>query len=290
MLKTKGLEEPKRAVVLGGKGFVGSEIIKYMNKINFPVLSLGRNEVDLLSPNAGKKLIEYFKKGDVIIITSAVAPVKNYQMLIDNINMMKSICDVLSAIEVNNIVYLSSDAVYSDSEFPLQESSTTQPDNLHGIMHVTRELMLRSVSVKPLAIVRPTLIYGPNDPHNGYGPNKFYRSAMSSQRISLFGAGEERRDHILVNDVAELCCRVGITCYNGYLNAATGNVASFDVIADKIIGLIGGEVIKEYNPRVGEMPHGGYRPFNPNLSLNLFPDFKYTVLDQGLRAMHNLKI
>ena len=286
MLEVTNFETPKRAVVLGSAGFVGSEIVKQLKNFNIPTLPLGRQEVDLLAPDASKKMIKYFKKNDVIIITSAVAPVKNYNMLNDNINMMNSICTALSSTEVNNVVYLSSDAVYSDSEGPLIESSNTQPDSLHGIMHVTRELMLKSVLSNPLSIVRPTLIYGPNDPHNGYGPNRFYRSANTSGSISLFGAGEEKRDHIFVTDVAELCCRVAVGCYSGVLNAATGNVHSFDDIADMIARVVRKEIIKEYVPRVGEMPHRGYRPFDPKLTLKIFPDFKYAVLDRGLIKMH----
>ena len=39
-----------------------------------------------------------------------------------------------------------------------------------------RENILKLLNIK-LCIVRPTLVYGANDPHNGYGPNKFIRLA-----------------------------------------------------------------------------------------------------------------
>ena len=56
----------------------------------------------------------------------------------------------------------------------------------------------------PLAFLRPTLIYGANDPHNGYGPNRFRRQAAKGETITLFGEGEEKRDHVPVDDVAAL--------------------------------------------------------------------------------------
>ena len=34
-----------------------------------------------------------------------------------------------------------------------------------------------------LSIIRPTLIYGNKDPHNGYGPNQFFRLAHSNKNI-----------------------------------------------------------------------------------------------------------
>ena len=50
-------------------------------------------------------------------------------------------------------------------------------------MHLMRENMLKLLDVK-LCIVRPTLIYGTNDPHNGYGPNQFIRLAQSKKKQS----------------------------------------------------------------------------------------------------------
>src|SRR5258708_20458707 len=71
---------------------------------------------------------------------------------------------------------------------------------MHGIMHLARELMLNATVKAPLAVVRSTLIYGEGDPHNGYGPNRFRRLAAAGQEIVLFGEGEERRDHVLIDD------------------------------------------------------------------------------------------
>ena len=70
-------------------------------------------------------------------------------------------------------------------------------------MHLTREMMIKEIKDIPIAIIRPTLIYGKNDPHNGYGPNSFNRLLDKNENIKLFGEGEEKRD-MYVNDVAEL--------------------------------------------------------------------------------------
>ena len=45
----------------------------------------------------------------------------------------------------------------------------------------------------PKSFVRPTLVYGENDPHNGYGPNQFIRNAQNSKNIVFYLVGEERR-------------------------------------------------------------------------------------------------
>ena len=70
-------------------------------------------------------------------------------------------------------------------------------------MHATREAILKNKFSKILCILRPTLIYGIGDSHNGYGPNKFLRLIKKNKNISLFGKGEELRDHVSINDVTK---------------------------------------------------------------------------------------
>src|SRR2546428_337223 len=79
------------------------------------------------------------------------------------------------------VVYVGTDAVYDDDTNPVRESSPCQPSSFHGTMHLARERMLIETlrpARTPLAMLRPSLLYGPGDTHNGYGPNRFVRSAL----------------------------------------------------------------------------------------------------------------
>jgi nucleoside-diphosphate-sugar epimerase len=149
-------------------------------------------------------------------------------------------------------------------------------------MHLAREVMLKSVVKAPLALLRPSLLYGAADPHNGYGPNRFRRLAAAGEEIVLFGEGEERRDHVLIDDVAELICRTLVHRSAGTLNIATGEVHSFRAIAEKIVAMAKSPVALRGTPRQGPMPHNGYRPFDPAATFKAFPDFRYTPLMDGL--------
>ncbi len=87
--------------------------------------------------------------------------------------MMNVVCEVLQKQAIQQVIYISSDAVYADSDQPLTETSVIAPTSLHGVMHLTREMMLQSVCSEnniSLAILRPSLLYGAEDPHNGYRP------------------------------------------------------------------------------------------------------------------------
>jgi len=133
----------------------------------------------------------------------------------------------------------------------------------------------------PFASLRPTLIYGAADPHNGYGPNRFRRLAAAGRDIVLFGDGEERRDHVLIDDVADLAARIVMHRSRGVLNAATGTVMSFRDIAARVVALSGSGAPVKSSPRSGPMPHGGYRPFDASATHTAFPDFRYTPPADG---------
>src|SRR5438445_142247 len=176
------------------------------------------------------------REDDSVVFVSALAPTRNNAMLIDNLRMAEAVCAALAAQPVAHLVYVSSDAVYSDDANPVTERSCQQPSSLHGVMHLAREIMLRAALKLPLAILRPTLIYGAKDPHNGYGPNRFRRLAAKGEAITLFGEGEEKRDHILVDDVAAPASAVLHHRSKGVLNIATGRSASFRGVGGMIVG------------------------------------------------------
>jgi len=274
---------PARTVVLGAGGFIGGAIVRKLEASGVPTLTLGHKNMDLLADGASDHLAAMLRGDDALVAISARAPCKNPAMMLENIRMMATVCEALARQSVAHVVYMSSDAVYADGPLPLSEASPAAPGSLHGAMHVAREQMLAaSVGSTPLAILRPTLVYGAADPHNGYGPNRFRRQANKGETITLFGEGEERRDHVDVDDIAELTRRVLERKSEGILNIATGTVTSFRDLAEKAVALSPRKVEIKGSPRSGPMPHGGYRPFDPKATRDAFPDFQYTMIDAGL--------
>ena len=248
------------------------------------VVGITRNDIDLLSDNAAVQLASVLRKSDTLVMVAAQAPVKTNAMIIDNLRMVKAVCEALDRSPVNHVVYISSDAVYADSNGPLTERSCAQPASLHGVMHLAREVMLANAWKGPLCLLRPTLIYGAGDPHNGYGPNRFLRLAAAGKEIVLFGMGEECRDHVWVEDVSEILSRVVFHRSTGILNIATGSVMSFREIAERAARLFNKVSQVTTSPRVGLMPHNGYRPFDITAMNFAFSDFRCTPLTDGLTA------
>ncbi|HJO89225.1 MAG TPA: NAD(P)-dependent oxidoreductase [Alphaproteobacteria bacterium] len=273
---------------MGAGGFVGGQAAAKLEADGILVLRLTRSEVDLLVQGAAEKLAGLLESRDCLIVVSAIAPCKNAAMLADNMAMMGAVCSALEKTPVAHVIYISSDAVYNDSDGLLSEDSVTAPDNLHGIMHVARELMLKSVvGETPLAILRPSLLYGLDDPHNGYGPNSFRRLAAKGEDITLFGEGEERRDHVLIEDLADIIRLVALHRSKGVLTVATGEVVSFKDMAEMVVARFDEAVVIKGSPRKGPMPHNGYRPFDVSATRDAFPEFRYTLPSEGIARVHS---
>jgi UDP-glucose 4-epimerase len=280
---------PRRVVVIGAGGFVGGAIVKALRRESVPILPLTRQELDLTTPDAAATLKELLTEADSVVMISAVAPAKTVGQLMLNLRMAEAVCAALTEQPIAHLVYISSDAVYADDANPVTERSHCAPSTLHGMMHAARELMLRSSTKALVAMLRPTLIYGDADPHSGYGPNRFRREAAGGGPIKIFGEGEERRDHVMIDDVARLAILMLLHRSAGALNAATGVSTSFHDIAHETARLFDAEIRVESLKRQGPPPHLMHRHFDIAACLKAFPSFRFTPLAEGLaQACGNL--
>ena len=271
---------PSRVVVLGAGGFVGSAIVRRLAAESIACLPLTRKECDLLAPDASTRLRSLIRGTDSVVVVSAIAPARTAADVTTNVRMVEVVCEVLAATPPAHLVYISSDAVYVDDANPVTERSCCQPSSLHGVMHLAREVMLRTSVKAPLAILRPTLLYGAGDPHNGYGPNRFRRLAAKGEPITLFGNGEEQRDHVFIDDVAAIVALALARRSRGILNVATGTSHSFRTLAEKVAALAPRPVAVQATPRQTPVTH---RHFDITTALKAFPTFRYTPLDVGLQ-------
>jgi nucleoside-diphosphate-sugar epimerase len=280
-----GESAPSRVVVLGPSGSVGAPVMRDLVEAGLDVLPVGKARLDLTDASAAAELTRLLRADDVLVFVSAAAPVKNRQQLLDNVLMANAVCEALQSVRPAHVVYISSDAVYADSPEPLIETSPTAPTSLHGVMHLCREMMLQEACRDVLCILRPTLVYGADDRHGGYGPNRFFREARSGGPIQLFGNGEELRDHVAAEDVAAIVRRVVLRRSIGVLNVATGMPATFEQIAIMIASVCGVPDHILRLPRSGPMPHRGFRVFDVAATNEAFADFRFTPLADGLRRL-----
>jgi UDP-glucose 4-epimerase len=276
---------PQRVVVIGSRGFVGGAIVAELERAEISTLPVSSEKLDLLAPGADAALAALLRPEDAVVIVSALTPDrgKDVATFMKNLRMMEQICAALQTTPVAHVVNIGSDAVYADEPSLVDEATPVTPAGFHGMMHAARETMLRAVVSANLALLRPSLLYGATDTHNGYGPNRFRRTAKSDGKITLFGNGEEKRDHVAIDDVAAIVRLVLQHRSAGILNIATGSSASFREAAELVAAQFDRPVEIVPQKRGGPITH---RHFATGALSRAFPDFRPTALADGIAAAH----
>jgi UDP-glucose 4-epimerase len=279
--------KPARVVVVGARGFVGQAIVAALAARSVHCLALGSQDIDLATPGAAELLAHRLQGDDAVVMVAALTPDRGRDIatFMKNLRMMQALCDAIGKQSVAHIVNIGSDAVYPDAAALVDETTPAAPNGFHGMMHLARELMLGSVAKMPVAYLRPSLLYGPGDTHNGYGPNRYRRTAATEGKIQLFGNGEEQRDHVFIDDMAELVWRCLAHRSSGTLNVATGRSASFREIADMVAAQFGKRVAVLTQPRA---PNASitHRHYQVAARIRSFPDFAPTPLGDGIATTH----
>ena len=239
-------KDPSRVVVVGSNGFVGSSLLHYLNNCGINTLGLSLRKL-LESPQNISYIINMLREDDVVVMLSAITPdkVRNsglVETFNKNIQMAQLVCDVLKKKVCSQVVYFSSDSVYSYEDLVISEMTVPNPQSSYGKMHLMREQMFQENIRCPLLIFRSTQIYGALDPHNSYGPCRMLRSAIYEEKISLFGDGVETRDHIFIEDIIKLLVILLKYRSFGIVNGATGASISFAKIASIVREIVGNSV------------------------------------------------
>ena len=268
----------QRIIVFGSNGFVGKSVCKKLKSNGHEIEEISRRDFDFDNEKTEENILNIINQNDKVVLAFAKAPAKDWDMVEANVRIIKNFINAFRKKLPKFILNISSDAIYSDSNSSINEDSLTIPDNPHGTMHFLREKLLKDNLKTKICNIRPTLIYGKDDPHNGYGPNSFLRSCLKEGKIYLFGKGEELRDHIFIDDVADIVVLAISNEISENINAVSGNVVSFAEIAETIKKNFSGKLEIISKPRSGPMPHNGYRSLSNNLAIKLLEKIEYTKL------------
>ncbi len=277
--------KPTRVVLLGARGFIGTAIRRQIEAQGIPAIALTSAELDLAEATAADKLAALLKPSDAVVMLAALTPDRGRDIatLMKNLAMMQNVCAAIGKSGCTHLVYFSSDAVYDTAVSRVTEDTPASPRDLYGAMHYTREIMAHSLAKVPVLVLRPTLVYGLGDTHNSYGPNRFRRAAQKDGKITLFGGGEETRDHVHVDDVAALTVRCLLHQSTGTLNVATGISKSFYEIAEIAAAQFGNRIEIITTPRANPVTQRHYDVTN---LIKAFPDFRFIALEEGIARVH----
>ena len=152
-----------KIIILGKNGFIAKNLCNKLKKHKIDFVSFSKEKLNL-EKNISKIFKKIVKPRDKIVFISAIAPVKNMGMLLRNIKILDNVTEALNGKFFNQLIYISSDAVFKDDAKIINENTEKTPTSLHGNMHLIRENVLINYFGNKLCILRPTLIYGAGVP------------------------------------------------------------------------------------------------------------------------------
>ena len=195
-----------KILVIGGSGFIGSEIISIISKLEAFKVS----NMDLLQNNFQKNIdfiqnditnltntIKYTKGFDYIFHLGGMSDLdkaKNDPINAVNLNVVGTL-NVLESVKINKIKKL----IFASSMYASGSSGS-----FYRISKKTCEELIKEYSLKyklNYSILRFGTIYGPSK-HNSNMIYHYISEAINNNKINVKGTGSEVREYIHVHDAA----------------------------------------------------------------------------------------
>jgi UDP-glucose 4-epimerase len=277
--------EPRRVLVTGGAGFIGSHITDaYLNRGDrvwvLDDLSSGRREnlnpsaqfvhADIGSEEARALIREV--RPDIINHHAAQIDVRvsvNDPRLDARINVdgFLNLAEGAREVGTRRFIFVSSGGVvYGEPDVrPTPETYPKRPMSPYGVTKLTGEHYLsyyNQVHGMEYAAVRYSNVYGPRqDPHGEAGVVAiFCNRLLAGEGLTIFGDGEQTRDYVFVRDVVAANLLVSeVPLSYGTLdapafNVGTGVETSVNRLADALEGVAGLHPGRDYRTaRPGEL-------------------------------------
>jgi nucleoside-diphosphate-sugar epimerase len=276
-----------KVVVLGATGFIGSALLRHLQIThNGPVLGFHTRDFDLVSPGAPEALGKIMD-GQTVLIIACRSPRHwdSFKAYDQEISIARNIASCLASNSLKKCLYLSTVSVYDDTidQVDITEGAPIRPSSLYGVAKFSSENLLRWAGEQtetPVTIFRLCKAFGNRNGSLDYGPNSFIESALSRNTISLFGDGNELRDHIFIEDLQALVGSYVAADFSGTFNIVSARSHSFRVIADWV---------SEYtsrNVKIHEMPRTRSKvdqTFKNDAILNYVSGFRFTEMKQAIK-------
>lgn len=298
-------------IVTGGAGFIGSNLVRALNKIGVTDILIvdnlenGSKHLNLNS----LKFSDYIDKNDFetelnnlkntkidgVIHIGACSNTMEYNgryMLKNNYEYSKKVLDFCLS---NNtkFIYASSASVYGNGDNGFRESIECEyPLNVYAYSKFLFDQYIRNLKKNPIQIVglRFFNVYGPQENHKNKMASviyHFHNQILKENRVKLFeGSDKFIRDFIYIDDIVNIILHFYKNNISGIFNCGTGKGESFLSIA-KIMQRLYNDAKIEFIPFPKEL-EGKYQKFTEanldNLRDNGNYKEKFGSLEDGVTS------
>lgn len=243
------MSERMDVLLIGGTGFIGSELARIFTEKGKGVVSIGRHSkidhsgtvivADTLDRVA---LDQVLPSADSVFILTG----QNHKDFDEEkeVKMLQNIITVLNERLPKKVFYLSSVLVYGETAVPARESDAGKPLEKYSQFKYRAETILKETLDKKilLAVLRLGNVYG--NPANRGFIHWLMQSIKNKQELTLNGDGLQERDYIFIDDVVNALMRLE----EKLIQSDTINIASGKSESLKGIVEVMGEVIGEKIP------------------------------------------
>lgn len=266
-----------KVLVTGGAGFIGSHVVRLLLDSLHEVVVLdnlihGKKEtVDKRaklvvgdindSPKTKEALVGVdaviHMAGLIIVPESVKDPIKYGQNnVLGSVNLLNSMKEA----GVNKIIFSSSACVYGTPDsLPIKEDAPLRPDNPYGASKASIEAFLQSFHAcfgMDTIVLRYFNPYGPGEMHSPetHAIPNFIKSTLSKKPIPLYWKGEQIRDFIYIEDLAQ--AHVDVLNVKGFEIFNVGNDIGVKIkdVVDEIFKIMGYETpINNLGKREGDV-------------------------------------
>jgi UDP-glucose 4-epimerase len=301
----------KRALVTGGAGFIGANLVDRLIDDGAEVLvvdDLSRGKLDRLATARRRGSIQIHQLDirdealaelaqrfapEVIFHLAAQIDVRHsveHPAQDASINVAGTVNVLAAAVaaEVRQVVFASSGgAIFGNAEkVPTSERSARNPIAPYGVSKLVVDEYLRyfrqahGFNYVSLGFSN---VYGPRqDPHGEAGVVAIYTQALlEGRRPVIFGDGSHRRDYVYVEDVTDACIRAAEHVGGTYFNIGTGLETSVSELFLMLRELVGKRVEPVFkSARRGEVSRSA---LDASLAAKKLGWQPWTSLADGLR-------
>jgi UDP-glucose 4-epimerase len=301
-----------KAVVTGGAGFIGSNLVQRLVDEGVEVLvidDLSSGMLSRLAPARERGKIHFHQMDirapelrDVIVgftppvifhlaaqidvRSSVVDPAGDAQInIIGTVNLLQAARDAA----VERVVFASSGgATFGDTDqIPTNETVPRRPDSPYGVSKKVVDdyfdYYRRAHGVDYVSLGFSN-VYGPGqDPYGEAGVVSIFAGNLLTGRLStIYGDGKQTRDYVFVEDVTDALWRAALQGGGRYLNIGTGIETTVTDLYEKMAAIVGSDLEPQHAaPRPGEQLRSCLDPSEAARDLGWEP---WTSLDEGLAA------